>query len=301
MPVSFSVVTGASGFVGRALCAVLGPGRHTGLALGAEGWERRIAQSPIEGATIFHLAARVHDVGNEDERAFMRDNVEKTSYLAKEAARRGARRLVFLSSLKVHGDESPPSRPVRASDAPAPRGAYARSKLAAERAIAEVAAVTGLETATVRAPLVLGAGARGNLASLLALADSPWPLPFASIDNRRSLVHVDDLARLLAACGERPNAAGATFLAAHPRAASTPSLVGSLRRALKRPERLYGCTPRLLEIAASALGQGERVRRLTRSLEADASPAQEVLGWEAAIDFELAAFEMAHAWRERHP
>jgi nucleoside-diphosphate-sugar epimerase len=299
MPVSFSVVTGATGFVGRALCALLEPGRHAGLALGADGWEQRVGDAALEGATIFHLAARVHDPGNEDEQAFMRDNAAKTRYLADEAARRGARRLVFLSSIKVHGDESQPGRPLQSSDAPMPRGAYACSKLAAERALAEVSARTGLEVVTVRAPLVLGAGARGNLASLLALADSPWPLPLASIRNRRSLVHVNDLARLLAACGEQPEAVGATFLAAHPRAASTPALVASLRRGLGRPERIYDFPPRALEALASAVGQGERVRRLTRSLEADASPAHDVLGWRPAIDFEVAAGEMARAWRQR--
>ena len=116
-------------------------------------------------------------------------------------------------------------RPFTAGDAPDPRDPYARSKLEAEQALLEVAAATRLEVVTVRSPLVLGAGARSNVASLIALADSPWPLPFAAIANRRSFVHVDDLARLLLACGDAPQAAGATFIAAHRVAMSTPSLV----------------------------------------------------------------------------
>jgi UDP-glucose 4-epimerase len=292
MPVSFSLVTGAGGFVGRALAARLG--QCASLRLGVPDWEERLLKAPLAGATVYHLAARVHGTGSEAE--FFADNVEKSHRLALEAARRGARRLVFLSSIKVHGEETG-ARPFAVGDAPAPRDSYARSKLAAERVLRDVAAEHGLAAVTVRTPLVLGAGARGNLASLLAMADSPWPLPLASINNRRSLVHVDDLARLLVACGDSPAAVGATFIASHRRPASTPALVRAMRRALGRPERLFGIAPGALEATAAAMGQGERMRRLTRSLEAEASAAEGTLGWVAAIDFEEAAAQMARAWR----
>jgi nucleoside-diphosphate-sugar epimerase len=205
-----------------------------------------------------------------------------------------------MSTVKVHGEETT-GRPYAPDDAPAPQDAYARSKLAAERVLGQVAGAGGLEWSVVRAPLVFGAAAKGNLESLLRIADTPWPLPLAGIDNRRSFVHAADLARLLLACAEQGAATGRTFLAAHPQPFSTPELVASLRLALDRPRRMFGVPPRALEGVASLLGRGERMRRLTRSLEVDASLARDILGWKPAIGLEDAVAEMARAWRSSHP
>ncbi len=289
-----ALITGAGGFVGSALARELPA--HERLSLGPPGWEERLAAAPFSGMTVFHLAARVHDPGSGDEEAFRRDNEVKTVRLAEEAARRGARRLVFLSTVKVFGEESP-GRALRASDGPTPRDAYGRSKLAAERGLARIASESRLEVVVVRSPLVLGARAKGNLESLMKLADSRWPLPLASIANRRSFVHVSDLARLLLACGEVPAARGKTYLAAHDEAFSTASLVRALRAALGRPHRLFPVPPALLEAVASIAGRGDAVRRLTRSLECDSGDAQSDLGWRARVGLEASAIEMADAWR----
>jgi UDP-4-keto-D-QuiNAc 4-reductase len=240
----------------------------------------------------------VHMPGDRDEDAFARDNVEKTRRLAHEAARRGARRLVFLSTSKVYGEESP-GRPLAVSDPPAPADAYARSKLEAERALAFVAAETGIAIVIVRSALVLGPGAKANVESLMRLADGGWPLPLASIANRRSYVHVDDLARLLVGCATHPQAVGAILNAAHGDAFSTPGLVGALRRHLGRPPRLYAASPALLEAAATIAGQRGRMRRLTRSLELDVSATEARVGWKASVGLDAAAGEMARTWRAR--
>jgi UDP-glucose 4-epimerase len=286
-----ALITGAGGFVGRALARAVPA--SASLSLGAPDWEARLAAAPLDGAVIFHLAARVHTPDDHDEAGFQRDNIEKTRRLAEEAARRGARRLVFMSSIKAQAEESR-GRGLRPEDPPAPADPYGRSKLAGERA----AASAGLPLVVVRAPLVMGAGAGGNLARLMALADSAWPLPFGAIANRRSFVHVDDLARLLVACGEHAAAPGRTFIAAHPDSWSTPRLLSCLRRALGRPERLFALPPALLEFVATALGRGEPMRRLTRSLECDASDAMTVLGWSARVGLDEAARDMVRAWRE---
>ena len=294
-----AIVTGAGGFVGRVLCAAL-PGTHRTLSLGTSGWEQAIAEAPLAGVTIFHLAARVHELDSGDAAAFDRDNVEKTRRLVARAVEGGARRIVFMSTVKVHGEETG-ATPFSAGDVPAPEDAYARSKLAAERALAEIAQAGGLEWVVVRSPLVFGPAAKGNLEQLLRIADTPWPLPFAALANRRSFVHASDLARLLLACAEHGAAPGRTFLAAHPQPFSTPLLVAALRRALGRAERLVAMPQSLLEAGAGMLGQRERMRRLTRSLEVDASLARDSLGWKAAIGLEDAAAEMARAWRGAHP
>lgn len=255
-----------------------------------------MAAARFEGATVFHLAARAHGPG--DERAYQHDNVEKTHRLARAAASGGARRLVFLSSIKVNGEESP-GRPFIVADPPAPRDAYGRSKCDAERALAEVAAERGLSFTVVRSPLVYGPAPSGNLAAVLRLADTPWPLPFASLDARRSFVHVDDLARLLVECGAQAAADGRTYFAAHPQGVSAAGLIAMLRGAFGRPARLFAVPPGLLEAMAAAAGQAGKVRRLTRALEAEPSAAERDLGWQARIGIGQAVEEMARTWSTR--
>ena len=295
-PLHRVVVTGATGFVGRALCAQLAAGVDT-LRFGVADWKERLGRTNLEGATIFHLAARVHAAGA-DAALFDSDNVDKTRALASAAAREGARRLVFLSSIKVHGEESP-GRPFSVSDAPNPQDPYARSKWAAEQALTQIAAATALPLAIVRSPLVYGAGARANLEALLRLADTPWPLPFASLDAPRSHVQVDDLVRLLIACAENSQAAGRTYIGAHAQGVSTAALVSAMRRALERPARLYRVPARAIEACAAALGQGDKARRLTRALEGDPSAAERELGWTARVPIDQAIGEMVRDYRAR--
>ena len=295
-PLQRVVVTGATGFVGRALCARLAVCVDT-LRFGVPDWKERLDATDLQGATIFHLAARVHAPGA-DAAILLADNVDKTRVLALAAAREGARRLVFLSSIKVHGEESP-GRPFAVNDAPNPQDPYARSKWAAEQALTQVGAATGLQVATVRSPLVHGAGARANLGALLRLADTPWPLPFASLAALRSFVQVDDLARLLIACAENPLAAGRTYIGAHARGVSTRALVSGMRSALGRPARLYPFPARAVEACAAALGHGDKARRLTRALEGDPSAAERELGWVARVPIEQAIGELVRDYRAR--
>ena len=257
-------------------------------------WADQVAGADFRDATVFHLAARVHDDGSAGGDAFMRDNVEKTRVLAQTARAGAARRFIFLSTIKVNGEETS-ARAFTSTDSPNPEDAYGRSKWEAEQAIE---AIDGLEAVIVRSPLVYGPSAKGNLRSLLLLADTPWPLPLGGIHNRRSFVHVDDLARLLVECATHPNAVGQTFLAAHRDPFSTPELVAELRRSLARPERLFTVPARALEWAATLSGAGEKMRRMTRSLEVDCEATHRVLGWQAQIALRPAIEDMVRAYRE---
>ncbi len=288
-----AVVSGASGFVGRSLVSLIG-GATTQVHLGEPDWMDQVRAADYAGATVFHLAAKVHGVGPDTQATFWHDNVVKTRAFAEAAAAGGARRFVFLSTVKVNGEETS-NRPFRSGDAPAPEDAYGRTKWEAEKSLAQWGA---MESCVVRSPLVYGAGVKGNLLALLRLADSSVPLPFGAIQNRRSFIHVDDLARLLVECGTHPQAPGRVFMAAHPDRASTPRMITAMRGFLGRPRRLVAVPVFLLEGAALASGQRARMRRLTRSLEVEASETQQALGWFAQISFETGIEDMVRTYRE---
>jgi len=273
------LVTGASGFVGSALVARIGA--CTTLAMAQSDWRGAASACDFRGATVIHLAARVHDPVA-DPASFAADNVDKTRALAEVAVAGGAARFVFASTVKVFGEESG-ARPFTANDAAQPEDAYARSKWHAEQALREVAVRTGLEVVVVRIPLTYGPGVAGNFAALVRTADTRWWLPLDGIANRRSLVHVDDLVAALILAATHPDAPGRTLLAAHPEPVATPRLVESIRSALGRPRRLFAVPPGLLEAGAALVGQGSRVRRLTRSLEMDPTAFMRDLGWSPRV------------------
>jgi nucleoside-diphosphate-sugar epimerase len=293
MPQARYVVTGASGFVGTRFAARI-DGPHSDIALAPHDWQRRIDACDFTDAIVIHLAARAHRSGSRAD--FQRDNVEKTRALARAAARAGARRFVFLSSIKVNG-EATTSRPFTPSDGPAPEDEYGRSKRDAELALADVSLATGLDTVVVRCPLVFGAPAKGNLATLLRICDSALPLPFASVRNRRSFIALDDLCDALMQCARVEAARGKTYLVAHREPVSTPRLITAVRAALRRPARLFAVPPPLLEAAATSIGLGGTMKRLTRSLELDASLAESDLAWSARTDLESAVGQMVEAYR----
>jgi len=288
-----AVISGATGFVGRSLVSLI-EGAISQVHLGEPDWADQVRAAHYAGATVFHLAAKVHHEGPDTQAAYWHDNVVKTRSLAEAAASGGARRFVFLSSIKVNGEETF-ARPYRVGDAPAPEDDYGKTKWEAEKSLAQFA---GMEFAIVRSPLVYGAGVKGNLLALLRLADSTMPLPFGAIENRRSFIHVDDLARLLIECGANARAAGRIFMAAHPDRVSTPRLISAMRKLLGRPRRLVPVPPFLLEGAALVSGQHSKVRRLTRSLEVDAAETQQALGWIAQISFETGIEDMVRTYRE---
>jgi len=293
MGVERAVISGATGFVGRSLASLVeAPIEQVHLA--EPDWMDQVRAADYAGATVFHLAARTHGQEPDTEAAYWHDNVVKMRAFAQAAASGGAKRFVFLSTIKVNGEETS-QRPFRSDDAPAPEDAYGRTKWEAEKSLANV---PGIEFSIVRSPLVYGAGVKGNLLALLRLADSAMPLPFGAIENRRSFIHVDDLARLLVECGTHPAAAGRVVMAAHPDRASTTRLVASMRGFLGVPRRLVAVPRFLLEGGAYVAGQRARMRRLTRSLEVDAEETQRVLGWIAQISLETGVEDMVRTYRE---
>lgn len=291
------LVTGGSGFVARALFSLRPSGleyvacSRRELELNGIPWRRSPDlgvmadwREALEGIdAVVHLAGRVHLAADANPAPYFGENRDGTLKLAQDACEAGVRRFVFLSSAKVLGDESG-AVPLD-EDAPTrPGDHYAASKLAAERALATLEG--RMEVTILRPPLVYGAGVKADFLALLAAVARGVPLPLASVDNRRSLIGVDNLAAAILLCIESSAAAGRTFHVTDGAPLSTPDLVRALAAALERPARLFAFPPRILEACGMLLGRAETVKRLTRSLELDDSQIRTELGWRAPCTFD---------------
>jgi nucleoside-diphosphate-sugar epimerase len=296
------LVTGATGFIGRTLCRVLadqgfsvrgttrgaGPKARPGddgvtfVIMGDLAAYLDWRQALVSCDVVVHLAARVHAPSRKARdplREYERVNGFATASLVEQAVEAGVKRFVFLSTTKVYGDSS--RRPFREADTPAPGDMYAASKLEAERAIAQIAAKGHMDFAILRPPLVYGPGVKANFLALMRAIRRGWPLPFASIRNRRSLIYVGNLADAVVRCIESPAAMGKTFLVSDGPARATPELCAALGNALGRPVRLFPFPPALLEFAPP-------LRKLTRSFEVDESAIRRELNWTPPYTFEEA-------------
>jgi len=299
------LVTGANGFVGTALCQFLvhqGHGVHAAVRTignapaicptfeigsldGATSWTKALERVEV----VIHLAARVHvlhDSLAQPLAAFRDANVQGTQNLARQAAAAGARRLVFASTAKVHGEASAAGRPFRESDPLKPRDAYAISKKEAEEVLFQVAAETGLEVVIIRPPLVYGPGAKANFAALQDAVRKGWYLPLGWIRNQRSLLGLDNLIDLIALCAVHPNATNQAFLASDGQDLSTAELVRAMARAAGVAQRLVPVPVWMLRLGGWALGRSEAVTRLTGNLQLNIGKAYELLGWSPPVSVE---------------
>jgi UDP-glucose 4-epimerase len=301
------IVTGAAGFIGAALCPTLAQRGH-GVIAGL----RRPGPAP-EGATpallgnigpatawpaalaaidiVIHLAQRAH-AGPDP--AVLAGEPAAAAALVRAAVSAGVRRLVLLSSIKAMGEATAPGRPFRADDEPRPEDAYGRAKLASEAAALAAARDTGLELVIIRPPLVYGPEVRANFRALARLAGSGIPLPFAAIDNRRSLIARANLVDLIAAAAFHPAAPGRIVLA-RDIDLSTGALIRALAAGCGRRAPLFA----LPDAAFAALRRlprlGPVVSRLTLSLQVDDSATRERLGWTPPVPAEAALAETARA------
>ena len=305
------LVTGASGFIGTALSHGLLARGHSVRAVvrgaGAPAADlpglHRVAVRDIAGEidrrvllegidVVAHLAAVAHRAADAAE--MRRVNVEGATRLA-DAASGLVRRFVFLSSVKVHGEDSGNASYTEV-DAPLPEDTYGRSKLEAERALTAIAERAGMELVVLRPPLVYGPGVKANFLRLLGWVDSGVPLPLASVHNRRSLIYVGNLVDAIARCAEHPAARGA-FLVSDEESVSTPELVSRIARALGRPARLVPTPPVLLRVAGMIAGRRDEVRRLTGSLVVDSSRARRLLDWRSPYTLDAGLAETARWFR----
>ncbi|WP_028620517.1 UDP-glucose 4-epimerase family protein [Pseudomonas sp. Ant30-3] len=240
---------------------------------------------------VIHLASRVH-VMNDTEvdplAAFRAVNVGHTLNLARSAAIAGAKRFIFVSSVKVNGECTIPDRPFRETDIPKPVDFYGISKLEAEEGLRLVAAETGMEVVIIRPVLIYGPGVKANFKSMMKFVRMGIPLPFGAIRNQRSLVALDNLVDLLTTCLNHPAAANQTFLVSDGEDVSTTQLLVKLADALNRPSRLVPVPAWLLAAGAALLGKNALSQRLCGSLQVDITKARIQLGWHPVLTLDQA-------------
>lgn len=314
-----ALVTGASGFIGQALCRhLLGSGVEVVAAVRRKKADNRLKDIPcaqievgeihsktdwsiaLAGVdTVFHLAARVHvlqETADDAMAEFRRVNVAGTERLARCASIAGVKRLVYVSSIGVNGVMTLPGVSFSEADTPQPHNVYAQSKWEAEQALQRISQETGLEVAIVRPPLVYGMGAPGNFEQMVRVLELGLPLPLSFVANLRDFVYVGNLVDALRVCATHPAAAGQTYLVSDGEAISTPDLLRQLGREMGHPARLFPCPGALLKLAGRLTGKDAQIERLLNSLQVDSGKIRRDLDWHPPYTLEQGLHKTAAAF-----
>lgn len=299
------LLTGSTGFLGRSLAKDIAGQRDCLLSVSlrsagsncpymhfeipdltiATDWTAALANQQV----VIHAAARAHIMKDEvaDPLAeYRKVNVDGTINLARQAAEAGVKRFIFISSIKVNGEQTPLGKPFTAADVPAPEDAYGISKFEAEQGLQLLAKETGMEMVIIRPPLVYGPGVKGNFANMNRLVAKGLPLPLGAVHNQRSLVSLDNLVDLIITCIDHPAAANQVFLAGDGQDLSTTELLKGVAKAMGKPSRLLPIPAGLLLFGASILGKKAMAQRLLGSLQVDITKTRQVLGWRPPLTVE---------------
>jgi nucleoside-diphosphate-sugar epimerase len=299
-------VTGATGLVGQALVLALSARGYLPRAI-VRAADRVFNPSNFETVTVsgidsqtdwaaafsavecvVHCAGLTHltrDIEPDSLQAYRTTNTEGTSRLAENAVECGVKRLIFLSSIKVNGEQTSKGVLLNASDTPNPEYPYGISKWEAEQALFEISLRTGLEVVIIRPPLVYGPWVKGNFLIMLKWLYSGIPMPLGAVENKRSLVGIDNLVDLIIKCTDHPAAANQTFLVSDGQDLSTTDLLLNLGVALRKPARLFPVPTSLLWNTSQLIGKKAFATSLLGNLQVDISKTRELLDWNPAISF----------------
>ncbi len=314
------LLTGATGFVGRGLLermsALVNLELVAALRRPVSGFPESVASLQVSGLepdtdwriglegkdVVIHSAARVHvmdDRSSDPLAEFRKVNVEGTLNLARQASAAGVRRFIFISSIKVNGEGTPVGAPYLADAQAAPADPYGISKMEAEKGLRALATETGMEVVIIRPTLVYGPGVKANFLNMMRWLDKGVPLPFGAINNRRSLVALDNLVDLILTCIDHPAAANQTFLVSDGEDLSTTELLRRMGVALGKPARLLPVPSWLLEAGAAVLGKQALSQRLCGSLQVDIGKTRELLDWTPPVSVDEALRKTARHFLEQ--
>jgi nucleoside-diphosphate-sugar epimerase len=297
------LLTGASGFVGKAVLTTAqqrgfkirpvyrsidsSKGQAGGVLvpdlLCADNWPSILQDIDV----VIHTVGRAHIMREEllePLAEYRRVNVDGTLNIARKAAAAGVRRFVFISSIKVNGENTNLGQTFAADDNPAPEDAYGISKAEAEAKLKQLAQESGMEVTIIRPPLIYGQGVKGNLANLISWVRSGLPLPFGGMtNNRRSFVGLDNLVDLILLCADHPKAANQTFLISDGEDLSTTDMITKICVALGRQPCLVWVPAGLISLLARLVGKKEISKRLLGSLQVNMNKTYELLDWRPSV------------------
>ncbi|MDE1166963.1 MAG: NAD-dependent epimerase/dehydratase family protein [Pseudomonas sp.] len=312
------LVTGATGFLGQAVSNALAvlPGTQVlGTTRGAAGSAPSqvplIAVGDISATTdwsaalqgievVVHIAARLNlatDTSANPLAEYRRTNLEGTLALARQALAAGVRRLIFISSVGVNGSVTT-GTPFDEASVPEPDGDYARSKFEAEEGLRALVQGTTMDVVLIRPPLIYAAHARRNFPRLLKLVDSGLPLPFAALDNRRSMVALENLVDFIVLCTHHPDAGNQLFLISDGEDASTAQIVRYLAASMGRTPRLLPVPDGLMRWGAKLVGKQNMYTTLCASLQVDSGKARRLLGWVPPLTLEQALGKTGREYKQ---
>jgi len=309
------LITGATGFVGRALFENLKSKKKYLMHLATRTNQEKLFEEAkvfsigeidsnsnwkdsLNGVDyVVHCAARAHRTEKKKAdllQAYRRINVDGTRNLAEQAVATGIKRLIFLSSIKVNGERTISSKSFKYNDISQPEDAYGISKWEAEQVLLEISKQTGLEVVIIRPPLVYGEKVKGNFLSLLDLIYKQVPLPLAKINNLRSFIGLDNLIDVIVCCIEHSKAGGKTFLVSDGEDLSTSDLIKKLSQFMNKSPILFHVSQSIIQLMGRLLGKSAKVQGLFGSLQVDNSYAREILGWSPALSLDEGLKKTVH-------
>lgn len=287
------LLTGGSGFLGRAL--LKHPSFNGALVVGRTSPGHGVTFSPIlldpcsdythilsNIDVVVHVAARAHvmnEMSDNPLKEYRDINTLATLNLANQAANNGIKRFIFISSIKVLGEQTKLGFPFTNNDPLDPQDPYAVSKAEAEIGLQKMAKKSNMEVVIIRPPLVYGKGVKGNFAKLLKLTARQIPLPLGSIRNRRSLVGLENLVDLICTCLEHQKAKNEIFLVSDDHDMSTPDLLALIARTGRYKSRLFKFSTGLLRTIFKCIGKSTIYERLCGSMQIDITHTKNQLGW----------------------
>lgn len=303
------LITGASGFIGKALTKTLANKKNTTistLSLKQKNTHTATADSNTKKLesidTVIHLAGRAHILKETNDNPltlYRADNVEKTLELAKQAISSGVRRFIFVSSIGVNGSTTR-DLPFNELSPTTPRAHYAISKLEAELGLKELLHGSPTELVVIRPPLVYAGHAPGNFERLIKLVNTGLPLPFALVNNSRSMIALENLVDFIICCIDHPQAANETFLISDGTEISTAQIIKYLAKGLNRTPRLLPIPLPLIKISANLLGIKGIYEQLFCSLIIDSSKARNKLQWQPITSPEEAICKAGKDYKSSH-
>lgn len=312
-------ITGANGFVGKALSETLSKNynifagvRHINehekknccnyienISLSENfDWYSIFIKNKID--VVIHAAARVHvmaDSSNDPVGEFSKINVNGTINIAKCAAMSGVKRFIFISSIKVNGEYTEKNYKFTEALAGIPSDPYGLSKYNAEIELMKVSEETGMEVVIVRPPLVYGYGVKANFEKLLKVSKLGIPLPFGAIDNKRSLISIDNLVHFIGLCVVHRLAANETFLISDDHDVSTRELLHAFGDAFGYRVRLLPVPSNILTFLLSFIGKKRIAERICLSLQVDCSKAKMLINWVPPVSLHQALKNMASKYK----